>query len=78
MGTQAKEVLREALKLTPEDRAEVAAELLASLDESDDEDVETAWAAEIERRARRVLAGESAGVDWAEARARIVSKVLTR
>lgn len=78
METQAKEVLREALKLTLEDRAEVAAELLASLDDSDDENVEAAWATEIERRARRVLAGESAGVDWAEARARVVSKVLAR
>jgi len=78
MAAQVKEVLREALKLSPGDRAEVAAELLASLDDVADEDAEAAWAAEIERRARRVLAGESAGTDWAEARARVVSKVLSR
>jgi pilus assembly protein TadC len=78
MATQVKEVLREALKLAPADRAEVAAELLASLDDVADEDAEAAWAAEIERRARRVLAGESAGTDWVEARARVVSKVLSR
>lgn len=71
MTGQSRKLLNEALKLTPEERADVAAELLASLDEPADEDVEGAWAEEIERRARRVLAGESTGVDWAEARARI-------
>jgi putative addiction module component (TIGR02574 family) len=71
MWGSAQRVLKEALQLSPEDRAEVAAELLASLDESTDEDVEAAWAAEIERRARRVLSGESDGTDWAEARARV-------
>jgi len=78
MGTQAEQVLKDALRLSLDDRAEVAAELLASLDEPADEGVEAAWAAEIERRARRVLAGESAGTDWTEARARIVSKALPR
>jgi putative addiction module component (TIGR02574 family) len=69
-------LLREVLKLSPEERADVAAELLASLDdvpvaetaetaETDGADeVERAWGAEIERRARRVLAGESPGVPW--------------
>ena len=78
MSAQAEQVLKDALGLSLDDRAEVAAELLASLDESSDEGVEAAWAAEIERRARRVLAGESAGTDWTEARARIVSKALSR
>lgn len=78
MAVEVRQVLRDALELLPEDRAEVAAELLASLDEPADEGVEAAWAAEIERRARRVLSGESAGTDWTEARARIVSKVLPR
>ena len=56
----------------------MAAELLASLDEPEDAEVEAAWAEEIERRARRVLAGESSGTDWAEARARIVQSALKR
>lgn len=56
----------------------MAAELLASLDEPEDADVEAAWAEEIERRARRVLAGESSGSDWVEARARIVQSALKR
>jgi putative addiction module component (TIGR02574 family) len=78
MTARAEQILREALTLPAEDRADVAAELLASLDEPADGDVEAAWAAEIERRARRVLSGESSGTDWKEARARIVADVFER
>jgi putative addiction module component (TIGR02574 family) len=39
-------------------------------DRSDADDVEAAWAAEIEKRARRVLAGQSSGIPWEEVRAR--------
>jgi hypothetical protein len=71
MTLKARERLREALTLGPEKRADVAAELLASLDEADtDADADVAWVAEIERRARRVLAGESEGIPWNEARRR--------
>jgi putative addiction module component (TIGR02574 family) len=55
-------ILEEALKLPRRERARFAAELLSSLDDEPIEDpreLEQAWAAEIERRARRVLAGES-------------------
>jgi putative addiction module component (TIGR02574 family) len=67
-------LLQEALKLPQSERADVAAELLASLDDEPMEDpteVEKAWAAEIERRARRVLAGESAGSPWEEVKTRL-------
>ena len=67
-------LLQEALKLPHSERADVAAELLASLDEEPAEsleEVERAWAAEIELRARRVLSGASAGVPWAEVKDRI-------
>ncbi|RIQ18837.1 addiction module protein [Jiangella rhizosphaerae] len=75
MTSQAQELLRAALALPVNDRADVAAELLASLDEPADTDrqaVEDAWAHEIERRARRVLAGESAGEPWGDVRARLM------
>jgi putative addiction module component (TIGR02574 family) len=79
MSTEAKQLLLKVLKLSIEDRAELAAELLASLDEFDDcEDIEGAWAAEIERRARRVLAGESSGTPWEEVRERLRGDVLKR
>lgn len=67
-------LLQEVLKLPHAERAEVAAELLASLDEEPAEsleEVERAWAVEIERRARRVLSGASEGAPWAEVRERI-------
>jgi len=54
-------VLRQALELEPDERAILAAELLASLEESDD-DIQRAWAAEIDRRSRH--AAEERGEDW--------------
>jgi putative addiction module component (TIGR02574 family) len=74
-------VLEEALRLTPQERADVAAELLESLEaERLDrrEDVERAWAEEIERRARRVLAGESTGAPWDEVRRRLEERLARR
>lgn len=72
MTDRAQALLREALTLPPEERADVAAELLASLDdtETDVTDIEAAWATEIEKRARRVLAGDSPGILWEDARRR--------
>jgi putative addiction module component (TIGR02574 family) len=70
MTDRAQALLREALALPLDERADVAAELLASLDQPQEDlvDVEAAWATEIERRARRVLAGESAGIPWQDVR----------
>ena len=63
------------------ERADVAAELLASLDDAETEnpaEVEAAWAAEIERRARRVMSGESAGVPWEDVRRRAEAELRKR
>ena len=73
MTSRAQELLREVLTLPIDERANVAAELLASLDDDavdNPAEVEAAWAAEIEKRARRVIAGESAGIAWEDVRAR--------
>ena len=72
MNDRAQALLREALALPLEERADVAAELLASLDgaETDVVDVEAAWAVEIEKRARRVMAGDSSGISWEDVRRR--------
>ncbi len=51
------------LGLPVEDRAELAHELLASLDGPPDADVENAWAAAIERRVAEVDAGTIELVD---------------
>ena len=81
MTSRAQELLREALTLPVSERADVAAELLASLDDGSAEDpaeVEAAWAAEIEKRARRVMAGESQGVPWDEVRSRAEAELRKR
>ena len=69
MGKMAQKVLDEALQLDLVERAEIAAELIASLDGERDDDAEAAWAAEIERRASRARTGEDGGRPWSEARA---------
>ncbi len=66
MTEQAQAVLATALSLTVKARAELAAESLASLDAEPDEDVEAAWAAEIERRVRRLEVEGSRGRPWQE------------
>jgi putative addiction module component (TIGR02574 family) len=81
MTSRAQDVLREALALPLEERASVAAELLASLDDAAAEqsaDVEAAWAAEIERRARRALADESGGIAWDDVRRRAEAELRRR
>ena len=81
MSSRAQELLRETLQLPLDERADIAAELLASLDEAKAEhpdEVEAAWAAEIERRARRVLAGESVGIPWEDVRKRAGAELRRR
>jgi putative addiction module component (TIGR02574 family) len=73
-------VLHEALKLPHTERADVAAELLASLEEEPVEsleEVERAWAVEIERRARRELSGEPVGLPWEQVKERIQGRLAS-
>ena len=67
MSKTGQKVLDDALQLELPERAELVAELLASLDGEPDDDVEAAWATEIERRAARARSGEDVGRPWAEA-----------
>ena len=76
MTNQAEALLREALGLPEEDRADVAAELLASLDALGADDpatVRSLWAQELERRARRMLSGEAVDEDWSSVRQRLAA-----
>jgi putative addiction module component (TIGR02574 family) len=81
MTGRANQVLREALELPTDERVAVATELLASIDDREQVDVqaiEAAWAEEMERRARRVLSGESAGKPWEEVRRSIEANLPKR
>lgn len=75
MTAEAAALLRRALDLEPNERADLAAELLASLEPEDDpETVQREWAEELERRAYRALAGESEGEDWETVYKRLADK----
>jgi putative addiction module component (TIGR02574 family) len=73
----AEEVVRQALSLDETDRAEVAARLLDSLEETDSE-TEDAWVAELERRGAELEAGAVQGVSWEDLRERLMRGRPTR
>jgi putative addiction module component (TIGR02574 family) len=62
------ELLQEALELDAEERAELAADLLASLDGPREEGAADAWRDEIRRRVDRALDDESPAKPWPELR----------
>lgn len=64
MTDRARKLLHDAMELPLPERAELAADLLASLDGEPDSDVEAAWASEIERRAREAIANPDDDVAW--------------
>lgn len=66
----------ELLRLPVEQRAQLAAELLRSLEGEDDEDFdpvahEKAWADEIQHRLRQVDSGEVETIPWSVVRERL-------
>lgn len=78
MAMGADDLWREALALSEVERADLAADLLASLDEPTAEEpaqVRSRWSEEIERRARRVMAGDVATEDWATVRQRLADEL---
>ena len=64
MTEKSQVVLDEALKLTTNERAEVAEQLIANLDEASDTDVEQAWQEEVQRRLQQIECGEVKTIPW--------------
>jgi putative addiction module component (TIGR02574 family) len=73
----AKEILEAALALAPAERARLAKEIIASLDEAAVE-VEPELASEIVQRIREVDTGAVKAIPWAEVKARIASRRRAR
>ncbi len=71
MTEKSQVVLEEALKLTATERAEVAEQLIASLDEVPDTGVEEAWQQEIQMRLRQIERGEVKTIPWEEVQRRL-------
>jgi putative addiction module component (TIGR02574 family) len=65
---QTQRLLKEALGLPETERAELAAELPASLDQGEGPDAEAAWSAEIQQRLAALDSGQVRPIPWAEAR----------
>ncbi len=76
MGSRALEKVRsEALNLSQSERAELAHNLVASLDGPADPDVEDAWDAEILRRLTEIESGTAELVDRDELRRRMRARM---
>lgn len=75
VSTRSAALRNEVMALPVGDRAELAVELLASLDEQvseiDPTDVDRAWGEEMMRRSQQVASGEASTVTWDEVLARV-------
>lgn len=70
MSEKAAALLKEALALPVEERAELATSLIDSLEPAVDIEVETAWQQEIARRLNDISAGKARMIPWEEVRSR--------
>ena len=75
-------LLSEVLALPTEERAEIVAELLASLDDAgtgeDSEELEAIWAAEMSRRSQQLASGEVQAETWDHVLRRVAEGRRTR
>jgi putative addiction module component (TIGR02574 family) len=71
------DLLVEALRLSREERARIAAELLSSLEEKDEE-VVAVWADELRRRSADVREGRVSAGSWTTARQEILTELADR
>ncbi|MBU4320417.1 MAG: addiction module protein [Thermodesulfovibrionales bacterium] len=74
MSALMQEVINKAFNLSPEERAELAHELIISIDDAIDNEVETAWDAEIERRVKEIESGKAKGRQAEDILAEILSR----
>ncbi len=66
MTQEAHELLQKALTLPENERAELAGNLLSSLDATVDQDVDAAWQQEVVRRATEIQSGKAVTISWEE------------
>jgi putative addiction module component (TIGR02574 family) len=75
MTDRAKQLLKKALSLSEEERAEIAGVLIESLKPAPDADVEAAWRREVARRVAELDAGTATTVPWEQVRDRLFSRL---
>ena len=70
------QILAEVLDLPEDDRADIAARILESLEDIHDHGADEAWSRELERRSAAVDSGQVATSDWNVLRQRIERDIL--
>ena len=75
MRRKLNDLFREASELSERERAELAGLLLESLEGEPDQDVEAAWAEEIERRVRQLDSGEVKTIPWQQVRSELFARL---
>jgi putative addiction module component (TIGR02574 family) len=78
MTRPAKEIVNAAIKLAESDRLQIVEELLASFEPNNDDDVDAAWAAEVERRSQEIKQGVLRPIPWAAVKAQATKRVRGR
>lgn len=78
MTRAAKDIVKAAIQLPEDERVQVVEQLLASLEPVADEDVDGAWAAEIERRSRQIKEGTVSLNPWEEVKAQARKRTRAR
>jgi putative addiction module component (TIGR02574 family) len=73
MSEAAKQLLEQAMSLSPEERVRVARQLLSSVDELEEDEWERAWLAELDQRLARTLASDEPALSWEQLQQRLRS-----
>jgi putative addiction module component (TIGR02574 family) len=71
MTQRSLELLQQALSLTEEERADLAASLLNTLDGSPDPNAESLWQEEIARRASDLDSGKAKTTPWQDVQSQV-------
>ena len=71
MTQRSLELLNQALSLTEEERADLTASLLKSLDDATDPNAESLWQEEISRRVSGLDSGQAKAIPWQEVRSQV-------
>lgn len=76
MASSATDILKQALELKEEERAELASLLIESLDEPAEGGVEATWAVGIERRMADLDSGSEKTLSWDEVREKLHGRLI--
>lgn len=78
MSARTDQLLHEAMTLTADERARLAAQLIASVDGDPDPLAEDTWLAEVQQRAEEAEANPDDAEDWAQVKARLQAALPRR